>query len=253
MKPSREDGVRAPNGKRTRTRPLAIALLIGVGGHLAALALIRVELDADSVPKERSSFVSIVAGASNTGNPVVSEQLEYLNPEPLFMPTAWNAGVQPLPSELRRQPDQAFQSFDPQMTFSSNRLDPVFTPPSLAPEEPLQALDIGGSPRFATIGRREPARVSLEREAFIEVRRVGDGGLVHAAPLSGLPASIREVPWAPIRFLVAVNEVGLVGSPMVEIGSGNTEIDDAIQAFLGFDYRLGNRLVPGFYRVTVGP
>ncbi|HEY5552280.1 MAG TPA: hypothetical protein VIK52_10345 [Opitutaceae bacterium] len=253
MKPTGEIAGGVPNGKRKVARPLVVALVVGIGGHIAALALIRVELDAKPVPIRQSGYVSIVQGTSHTGNLVVSEQLEYLNPEPLFMPTEWNAGVQPLPAELRRQPDQAFQSFDPQMTFSSNRLDPVFTPPNVAPEEPLRALDMGGSPRFATIGRIESTPVSLEREAFIEVRRVGDGGLVHTGPLSGLPATIREVPWAPIRFLIAVNEVGLVGSPMVEVGSGNTEVDAAIQGFLGSEYRLGNRLIPGFYRVTVGP
>jgi hypothetical protein len=61
------------------------------------------------------------------------------------------------------------------------------------------------------------------------------------------------MPWAPIRFLIAVNEAGLVGVPMIEVGSGSTEVDDAIQRFLGAKYRLGNRLIPGFYRVTVGP
>jgi hypothetical protein len=232
---------------------MAIALAVGIGGHLLALAFIKVDLDARPAPTRQAGYVSIVEGTNHTGNPVVSEQLEYLNPEPLFMPTAWNAGVQPLPSELRRQPDQAFDSFEPQMTFSSNRLNPVFAPPAVAPEEPIRALDIGGSPRFATVGRLGMAPVSLEREAFVEVRRVGDGGLVHAAPLSGLPSAIRDVPWAPIRFLIAVNEIGLVGVPMIELGSGSTEVDDAIQQFLGSDYRLGNRLVPGFYSVTVGP
>lgn len=232
---------------------MTIALFVGIGAHVAAIALIKVDVDAGPEPIRRTGYVSIVEGTDRSENPVVSEQLEFLDPEPLFMPTAWNAGVQPLPGELRRQRDQAFDSFDPQMTFSSNRLDPVFTPPDVAPEEPLRALDIGGSPRFATVGRLADAAVSLEREAFVEVRRVGDGGLVHAAPLTGLPNSIREVPWAPIRFLVAVNEAGLVGSPMIEVGSGNTMIDDAIQRFLVAEYWLGNRLIPGFYRVTVGP
>jgi len=232
---------------------MMIALLLGVGVHLCAVALLRVDVNEAPEPIRQTGYVSIVEGTDRSGNPVVSEQLEYLNPEPLFMPTAWNAGVQPLPGELRRQPDQAFNSFDPQMTFSSSRLDPVFTPPAVAPEEPLRALDLGGSPRFATIGSLTEEAISLEREAFVEVRRVGDGGLVHAAPLTGLPASIREVPWAPIRFLIAVNEMGLVGAPMIEVGSGNTEVDDAIQRFLGAEYRLGNRLIPGFYRVTVGP
>jgi len=232
---------------------MPIAIVVGVGAHLVALGLIKVDVDARPEPIRQAGYVSIVEGTNRTGNPVVREQLEYLNPEPLFMPTAWNAGVQPLPGDLRRQPDQAFDSFDPQMTFSSNRLVPVFTPPDVAPREPLRALDLGGSPRFATVGRLEEATVSLEREAFVEVRRVGDGGLVHAAPLTGVPTSILEVPWAPIRFLVAVNEAGLVGAPMIEVGSGNTEVDEAIQRFLGAEYRLGNRLIPGFYRVTVGP
>jgi hypothetical protein len=97
------------------------------------------------------------------------------------------------------------------------------------------------------------ASVSLEREAFIEVRRASDGGLELAAPLSELPQGVGDVPWAPISFLIAVNDAGLVGSAMIEIGSGNTEVDDAIRGFLGTKYRLGNRLNPGFYRVTVGP
>lgn len=251
MKPDRE--TQGLESRDRKARPVVIALIIGVGGHLAALALVRVEVDGRPEPSRQAGYVSIVEGTDPVGNPVVSEQLEYLDPEPLFMPTRWNAGVQPLPGELRRQPDQAFDSFDPQMTFPSNRLNPVFAPPAVAPEVPLRALDIGGSPRFATVGRLESAVTSLEREAFVEVRRTGDGGLVHAAPLTGLPASVREIPWAPIRLLIAVNETGLVGAPMIEMGSGNTEVDEAIQRFLGADYRLGNRLIPGFYRVTVGP
>lgn len=251
MKP----GGDTPDSKRRArfARPMTIGLVVGVGVHFAALAFVRVDVVTIPESIRQAGYVSIVEGADRTGNPVVREQLEYLNPEPLFMPTAWNAGVQPLPGELRRQPDQAFDSFDPQMTFSPNRLVPAFTPPDVAPGEPLRALDLGGSPRFATVGRLADATISLEREAFVEVRRVADGGLVHAAPLTGLPPFIREVPWAPIRFLVAVNEAGLVGAPMIEVGSGNTGVDDTIQRFLGVDYRLGNRLIPGFYRVTVGP
>jgi hypothetical protein len=235
------------------TRPLVAAVIIGVGGHAALLALLRLDINASPAPARKAGYVSIVHGQNLTGNLVVNEQLEYLNPDPLFMPTVWNAGEQPLPLELRRQPDQAFQSFDPQMTFSSTRLDPVFAPPGVAFEDPIRALDLGGSPRFANVGRREVTPVSLEREAFVEVRRVSDGGLVHAGPLSDLPQGIIEVPWAPVSFLIAVNEVGLVGSAMIETGSGNTEVDDAIRSYLGANYRLGNRLDPGFYRVTVGP
>ncbi|HUG11813.1 MAG TPA: hypothetical protein VMM36_12400 [Opitutaceae bacterium] len=232
---------------------MVAAVIIGVGGHVAALALVRLDIQASPAPVRKGGYVSIVHGQSVSGNLVVSEQLEYLNPEPLFMPTAWNAGEQPLPQELRRQPDQAFQSFDPQMTFSSSRLDPVFAPSGVAFEDPIRALDLGGSPRFANVGRREVASVSLERQAFIEVRRVGDGGLELAGPLSDMPQGVVEVSWAPISFLIAVNEVGLVGSAMIEAGSGNTEVDDAIRSYLGSRYRLGNRLNPGFYRVTVGP
>jgi len=169
------------------------------------------------------------------------------------MPTTWNAGVQPLPGELRRQPDQAFESFEPQMTFSGNQLSPVFVPPGVAVEEPLKALDMGASPRFAAVGRQEPQGATLEREAFIEVRRVGDGAIALSGPLSGLPSMVQQTTWAPINFLVAVNDAGMVGSPLLEAGSGSAEIDDSIRTFLEVDFRLGKRLAPGFYRVTVGP
>jgi len=253
MKPDGESRSWMSRVRERGSRPLVAAIIIGVGGHIAVLAMVRPDVRAGPSPVRKTGYVSIVHGQSLAGNPVVSEQLEFLNPEPLFMPTAWNAGVQALPVELRRQPDQAFLSFEPQMTFSSSRLAPVFTPPTVAIEEPIMALDLAGSPKFANVGRRETAPVSLEREAFIEVRRVADGGLVHAGPLSELPQEVRDASWAPISFLIAVSDVGLVGSAMIEVGSGNTGIDDAIRGYISSKYRLGNRLTSGFYRVTVGP
>jgi len=234
-------------------KTFAIAIAVGVGGHLVALALLHVDVDPIPLGGPKPGFVSIVSSARAAGNLVVSEQLEYLNPEPLFLPTQWNAGEQPLPSELRRQPDQAFQSFEPQMTFSYNQLNPIISPPAVAFEEPIKALDLVGMPKFATVGRQEHTPISLDREAYIEVRRVGDGGMAHAGPLTGLPSLIKEVPWAPVNFLIAINDAGMLGSPTIEIGSGSTEIDDIFRGFLESKYRLGERLSPGFYRVTVGP
>lgn len=253
MADSAQNGVARRFGRLRMSQTMAVALAIGLGVHLVALILLGVNLNPGGTAPLRPGYVSIVHGRSHSGNLVVSEQLEYLDPEPLFMPTAWNAGYQPLPADLRRQPDQAFQSFEPQMTFSYNRLDPVFVPPNVAFEDPVRALDLGGSPRFSTVGREEHPVASLEREAYIEVRRVGDGGLVHAGPLTGLPPTIKETPWSPISLLVAVDGAGMVGSPMVEAGSGSTEIDDLVQGFLESKYRLGKRLSRGFYRVTVGP
>lgn len=235
------------------SKTVGVAIIVGLGGHLAALALLKVQADPIPHGGPKPGFISIVSAASDSRNPVVREQLEFMNPEPLFLPTSKNAGDQPLPSELRRQPDQAFRSFEAQMTFSPNQLQPIFSPTTVSVDEPIKALEIGGVPKYSAVGRRDHLVVSMEREAFVEVRRVSNGELVHSGELAGLPESIRQGIWAPVNFLVAVNAAGMLGSPTIEVGSGSAEIDETLRGHLDAKYRLGERLSPGFYRVTVGP
>jgi hypothetical protein len=62
-----------------------------------------------------------------------------------------------------------------------------------------------------------------------------------------------EGEWQPMKFIVAVNATGLVGTLAVTQRSGVEAVDEYFQKYLVHTLRIGQRLAPGFYRISVGP
>jgi hypothetical protein len=54
-------------------------------------------------------------------------------------------------------------------------------------------------------------------------------------------------------FLALVGNSGFVGEPLMTSGSGSEEVDGAVRDYLVKALRLGDRLPPGRYVVSVGP
>ena len=195
--------------------------------------------------------LGVPAGAS--ADPLFREDAEAHDPTPLFLPTHWNSSEKNLPPQ---EPGGVFESFGPELVFLEIQLALNLPPAIAVPPRPADALDINspGLP-FVGVGRSDRALpVLTPRSAFVEVVAAGTGQRVFAQALTGLPPKVADSPpeggsW---EFMAAVDAAGLVGTLVPTIRSG-TIADGFFVKYLVQTLRIGDRLAPGFYRISVGP
>ncbi len=176
------------------------------------------------------------------------------DPTPLFLPTEWNAGESPLPANTLQAPGSSFADYPAKLQFGESELKLTFPAAVEVPARPADALG-AGKPPAVYLGRDSSGDKQIQltaRKAFVEVmvavngQRVFAQSLVDAAPPGG-------VDWQPLELLVAVDPMGLVGPPIVTESSRVTAVDDYFQNYVVKTLRAGQRLAPGFYRISVGP
>jgi len=197
-------------------------------------------------------FVKLASDSAGSADRALVERAEYFDPTPLFVPTERNYGQGPLPGRVVRQPGQVFGDFEPKLTFNENNLA-SFAAESVTQVDNLpEVLDRGNEAPFAGFGQTQQAGAALsEREGFIEVKALNSGMLVISGKMEGARLSQRD--FAPVEFLALVSNAGFVADPVVTTGSGSDEVDRTITEYLVKTYRLGERLAPGQYVVSVGP
>jgi hypothetical protein len=206
---------------------------------------------AASMPPVRP-FVRFAGNGNTASDQILRERADLLDPTPLFFPTEWNYGQRPLPISLRRQPGQVFSSFEPKMTFEDQELK--LTAPEIvaAPEGPADVLAQGNVAPFAGMGQVDATHVPLpERSGYVEVRGLNSDKPVIEQPLLGL--TLPRPDYSPIEFIVAVTAGGVVGDPVLTSGSGWDDVDAFFRTYLVKTFRIGERLNPGRYRVSIGP
>jgi hypothetical protein len=100
----------------------------------------------------------------------------------------------------------------------------------------------------AILLKRLPAR-----GGYIEVYDSNTGRLVlgEAVKVSDQPPSADG--WEPMEFIAAVDAAGLVGPVVRTVGSGVEQVDGFFTRYLAENLKVGHRLAPGFYRISVGP
>ena len=181
------------------------------------------------------------------------EDAALTDPTPLFLPTAWNSSEKP--SELRA-PQGSFSSYGPKFAFGD--LGPDLNLPAAVsmPSGPAEELDLNppGAP-YVGFGETGAAVDALpQRGAFVDIVASGTGRRVFSGALKDLPAGIADRPpeggaWV---FMAAVDSAGLVG-PLVPLVRSGRAVDDFLARYLSDALRVGDRLPPGFYRISVGP
>jgi hypothetical protein len=170
---------------------------------------------------------------------------------PLFLPTEFNSSRKEyVPSE----PGSAFKGFPAALTFDVSRLELSLPPAAAVPENPAEALvgDPPGAP-FIGFGRSDLKVEPLPpRGAYVEIVDAGSGRTVFGQAVADAhPPS--SVPWRPMEFIAAVDSAGLVGPVMPTVRSTVGDVDDYFARYLAETFRVGQRLAPGFYRISVGP
>ena len=179
---------------------------------------------------------------------------------PLFLPTERNAAL----SEPRLEPGRTF--------LRAEILKPTFSDADAQISKALPAIvQLGGKPMLdATVadvfcpqeqrltmegfGRGAATVTPLEpRGGYVEVSAMKDGRRVLGMkiPISGKPAVDKA--WAPLELIGVVDAAGLVSPLVVTDGSRVDEVDAHFRTYLAQTFRIGERLPPGFYRITVAP
>ena len=102
---------------------------------------------------------------------------------------------------------------------------------------------------------RQPAALPpfAQRGGFIEIVSIQEGDRVvrEALPQAARPPGDKT--WDPVEFLAVVDASGLFSPLVVTVGSRIEEVDLHFREFLTQTFRVGERLAPGFYRITVAP
>lgn len=234
------------------------------GSAVATVGLI-VGLFSLSKPLARRASVELPASGMPPAIALGSmkEEAALLDPAALFLPTKWSAGQKEV---AWPEPGGAFQNYriEPKLAFSGADPKVPLPVPVAPPATPAAAISvIGPGPLALGFGRAEAKINPLPlRGAFVEIvsTRTGQKALSprELKEVEKLAAETRpppaERPWQPFDFLAAVDAAGLVGPlVIVEPRSGVEDVDRYFQDFLVRTVRIGERLAPGFYRISVGP
>ena len=177
------------------------------------------------------------------------------DPTPLFLPTEWNAAQDPLPQSANREPGSTFAGYPAKLKFAQNELALDLPAPVEVPATTAVALGAGRAPQtFLGLNPdAKPIKQLAARKAFIEIVSARDGSPVMAKTLADANPPENQAGWQPMEFLVAVDAMGLVGPPILTESSRVPGVDGYFRIYLEKTLRVGQRLAPGFYRISVGP
>lgn len=184
-------------------------------------------------------------------DPVVIEKTMLFDLTPLFLPTDFNSSRKVY---VPREPGSSFTGFAWRRLFADSGLQLHLPAAEAVPENPAEALtdDPPGAP-FVGFGRRDPnVELLPPRGAYVEIADAGTGRRVFGQPVADAhPPS--SAPWRPMEFIAAVDSAGLVGSVVPTVRSGVGDVDEYFGRYLADTLRVGQRLAPGFYLISVGP
>jgi hypothetical protein len=226
-----------------------IAAGVGVSGWVAWQRVHPVAPRHDT--KRTKPFVQLARAGSEAGDEVLREKAELMDPTPLFFPTEWNYGQRPLSEGRLKQPGQVFGSFEPKLTVGEQNIGNYGAEATAVPEKLVDVLVQGNEAPFAGMGQIDtPSSTLPVRAGYLEVRELKNGDIIYSQQLSGITPPRSD--YAPVEFLVTVGSSGLIGEPILTGGSGWDEVDNFFRTYLVKSYRMGERLRPGQYRVSVG-
>jgi hypothetical protein len=213
----------------------------------------------------------------------LDDEATLLDPTPLFQPTRWNTAQQDMAPP---EPGGTFQSYRVPANWSFVETDLKLGRveaadaggKGAAPTKLLTSLDLpepvavptnpaetlaAGLPGAIVVGfgrTDQPVAVLPVHGALVDIVAVGTGRAAlppqAMAQVQALAAGARPPggrPWKAMEFLAAVDAAGLAAPLTITTRSDIEEVDAYFQNFIARTLRVGERLAPGFYRISVGP
>ena len=228
-----------------------------VGGAVAvllALSLFRlpvIEQPLDLVP-------SIVGPRelelASRGDELLIEEVELRDPTPLFLPTPWNASDDALAMSAPREPGESFQDYAPHFNFPASELTLELPATYQMPAKAADAfaIDTTSGALFGFGQVDSEVKPLLVRDGFLEIVGAVNGAVLMRQPLVEIRPPERGT-WQPMEFIVAIDATGVVGPPVLTESSRASGVDSFFTDYIVKVLQIGNRLAPGFYRISIGP
>jgi hypothetical protein len=231
--------------------------VVAVAAAVAALAvatlLVRVPAHVGRPQPPAATSLRLGPATGSAADPLFSEDAALRDPTPLFLPTQWNSSGKEV---TRTEPVMVFLPYPAKLLFERDRLGLGLEDSTHVPAKAAEALEDNppGNP-VRGLGRAEDRVPALaRRSAFVTIVEAGSGRRVFSQALTEPPAGIADSPPAGgvWEFMAVVDAAGLVG-PLVQTLRSGTEADGYFLRYLTESLRVGERLSPGFYHISIGP
>ncbi|MBP7141574.1 MAG: hypothetical protein KBA71_06670 [Opitutaceae bacterium] len=237
-------------GRRDHVR---VAKWLGLGAALLLVFVLSLSLIRFPHTQTITSPGQNPAGMGVGLSQAMKAEVDLLDPTPLFLPTAHNAGAQIAPRTLQMATQGNLSSFPPKLFNSPEALELHFPALVQLPESPAEGLGVGTAPNpYRSIGQSDAVIGPLAaRLGYLEVIPAAGG-----APVSMILAAASDAPagdWRPMEWMASIDRKGLMGSLALVVSSGVEECDNFFRRYLTERLRMGGRLQPGIYRLRVGP
>ena len=225
---------------------------VAVVGLFTLLFRVPAAIPAPEKPAAAQPPVHLNGAHSNDKNALFSEDETLLDPTPLFVPTRWNSSGNAIAVPV---PGRQFSGYPAEPHFNDSKLEVLLPAPV---ETPGRAEDVitgtpSGAP-FLGMGERDmPLPPLPARAACVEIFESTSGRLVLGKVIEASVRAPGGDTWRPMEFIAAVDSAGLVGPLVRTVDSGVEEVDDFFAHYLAQNLKVGHRLEPGFYRISVGP
>jgi hypothetical protein len=221
---------------------------------LLMVGLFRIPTGSDSLEPNLERSVPAKIEVAWQGNESLIEEVALRDPTPLFLPTEWNASEDALAMSAPREPGGSFQDYAPHFIFPENELKLEFGPVSKVPAKVADVFAISKvNQSLLGLGQVQHSPAPLPvRGAFIEVVAANGGHVILSEALMNCQPPAQGS-WQPLDFLVAIDLAGIVRPPVLTESSRVADVDSYFKDYLVDVLRIGQRLAPGFYRISIGP
>ena len=231
-----------------------IAIITGITIYVLAFLTFHVEVPSIETVDFSEPYIQYPSPEEKKINQLIREQAELYDSAPLFLPTSWNYVTNVETLSLEVHSSSLFPTYEEKWTISDEMLKPNISSGVSIITRARDSLKYEYWDLFSTFGEGKYKEnwMSL-RMGWVEVYDMLNNKIVRSESLPENIDELKELPlWAPLEFLITIDNLGPIGEPLLLKGSGSETIDAILRDYI-LEPVFGARLVPGYYKVSIGP
>ncbi len=251
---------RPRNGRAHGLPIFLLALLIGVGAHIAVLTVFSLHVTPPMPPEAPPSSVNFYARAGDAEqDKLMREEAEIFDPRNIYLPVSHNNSARDVGTTPPLQPlvfkadaGQALPSHDDErgnfhlLGSSGNQAATPGDALKPAPWTFMNALGMAPNTGVPLPAHGAQLRIVPEQSG------PGTAGVRNVTWAADMAPKAGNAQWQPARFSILFTNIGMIGEPVMLKSTGVSAVDDDLRAKLK-DWFGHHPLPPGSYSVEIGP